>query len=124
MAGTAVDEVGSVGVMRETCCEGVTGVGERWGSRRTETAAKHLVLGISSRQRLRESCQRGPRWAAGSIGLTLRDANRAGENGLGSDQPEDANESQRVEGKALAEGLHKEAENMVPALTTNTKIKI
>lgn len=39
---------------------GDPGGGKGQGAVRMETAVKHLVLDISSRQRLRESCQRGP----------------------------------------------------------------
>lgn len=101
---------------------GDPGGGNGQGAVRMETASseassfRYFQSAVSARE-----LSEGTQWAAGNIGLTLRNANRAGENRLGSDQPEDANEGQRVEGKAMAEGLRKEAENMVPVLTTNTK---
>lgn len=63
----------------------------------------------------------GTQWAAGNIGLKLRNEN--GGNRLGSDQPEDVSDRQRAEETAWRQAvrLYTERENMVPALTTNTK---
>lgn len=46
----------------------------------------------------------GTQWAAGNTGLKLRDENGAGEDKLGSGQPEDANDRQGGETAGGATG--------------------